>query len=346
MSVKIDISNRTIFRILAITVLFIVLVKFIVATQTALILIFIAFFFALALNPSVTYLSDKLPGKKRGVASVLVYILILSVLIGLISSLVPPIVRQTNQLINELPGYIEEVRNMGGFVGDMVQRFDLPTDTDDLGGDILKNAVGAGEPVFNFLTRISTSLVSILTVIVLTLFMLIEGPRWVDKFWRIQPEKTRRHRQELAEKMYHVVTGYVNGQLAIATLSGVATFIALVILGVPFALSLAGMVALFGLIPVIGTTLGGIIIITAGLFQSVTIGIILAVFYIIYQQIENNIIQPAIQSKSLGMSPLLILVSVIIGINLAGILGGLLAIPIAGCLRILAVDYVEQHHIA
>jgi predicted PurR-regulated permease PerM len=129
----------------------------------------------------------------------------------------------------------------------------------------------------------------------------------------------------------------------IAGINAVATAVILLILGVPFALPLAATVGILGLIPVIGATIGAVVIIVVGLFQSPTTGIILAIYYVVYQQLENNLIQPAIQSKSLGMSPLLILVSVIIGISLAGILGGLLAIPIAGCIKVLIEDYTARH---
>ncbi|MEX0934193.1 MAG: AI-2E family transporter, partial [Candidatus Saccharimonadales bacterium] len=160
------------------------------------------------------------------------------------------------------------------------------------------------------------------------------------------PKQHRNHRQDLAAKMYRIITAYVNGQLLIATINGLVTFIVLSIVGIPYALSLAAISALLGLIPVIGTTLGAVIIIGVGFFESVTAAIILTIYFVVYQQVENNVIQPAIQSRSLGMSPLLILISVIIGFSLAGILGGLLAIPIMGCLRILVLDYISEHHLA
>ncbi len=346
MQLKVDVSNQTIFRIFAVALLFAVGVQFVLTTRTALLLIFVSFFLAMALSPAVNFLSKYMPKKSRGLATASTYILALSLIGILISSIVPPIVSQTRQLIDSFPGYIEQLQESDGVIGSVVDYYDVDTGGDEIGEQVLARISGSGEPVLNFLERIFSNIVSTLTILVLTFFMLVEGPRWLNRFWRLQPKVNRKHRKELADRMYGVVTSYVNGQLLIASINGVVTLIVLSILGVPFAFSLASISALLGLIPVIGTTIGAVVVITVGLFQSLTIGITLLVYFVVYQQIENNAIQPAIQSRSLGMSPLLILVSVVIGINLAGILGGLLAIPIVGSLRILALDYIERNHLA
>lgn len=345
MTVKIDVSNRTIFRILGIALLFIVGVQLIIIASHALLLIFIAFFLAIALNPPVNYLAARMPWSSRGLATALVFIVLITLLTVLVSSFLPPLVRQTNELIEQVPVYVETVKEGEGFLASAIEQYELQDRSQQLREGLINRVSGAGEPIVNFLGRVTSSIVSTLTVLVLTFFMLIEGPRWVDRFWSVQPKDQRKRRKKLARKMYRVVTGFVNGQLLIAAVNAVATAVVLLILNVPFALPLAATAGILGLIPVIGATIGAIIIIAVGLFQSVTIGIILAVYYVLYQQLENNVIQPAIQSKSLGMSPLLILVSVIIGINLAGILGGLLAIPIAGCIKVLIEDYVNRHDI-
>ncbi len=345
MTVKIDISNQTIFRILGIALLFVIGVQLVITTAHALLLIFIAFFLAIALSPPVNYLSDKMPWKSRGLATGLIFIALITALTVLISSFLPPLVRQTNQLLEQIPVYVETLQQGEGFLSSAVEQYELQGRGKEIQEGIINRVSGAGEPIVNFLGRVSSSIVSTLTVLVLTFFMLIEGPRWLRQFWSIQSKEHRKRRKKLAKKMYRVVTGFVNGQLLIAAINAVATAIVLLIVGVPYALPLAATVGVLGLIPVIGATLGAIIVISVGLFQSLTVGIILAIYYILYQQLENNVIQPAVQSRSLGMSPLLILISVVIGISLAGILGGLLAIPIAGCIKVLLEDYVQQHHL-
>jgi predicted PurR-regulated permease PerM len=144
--------------------------------------------------------------------------------------------------------------------------------------------------------------------------------------------------------MYNVVTGYVNGQLLIASIAGLTSLVAMVVVGIPNAIALAGVVALTGLIPLIGATLGAVIIVAVALFQSLGQAVFMLIFFIVYQQVENNAIQPYVQSKALEISPLLVLVAVIIGVSLGGLLGGFLAIPVAACARILLLDYIEQRN--
>ncbi|PSO44653.1 hypothetical protein BRC21_01100 [Candidatus Saccharibacteria bacterium SW_7_54_9] len=343
MTVKVDVSNRTVFRVLGIALLFAVGVQLVIMASPALLLIFIAFFLAIALNPPVDYLSRKMPLESRGLATALVFIAVIALLTILISTFLPPLIKQTNLLIEQIPVYVETLKQNEGFITSAIEQYNLQSRSQQIQEGIVNRISGAGEPIVNFLGRVSSSIISMLTVLVVTFFMLIEGPHWVKSFWRVQSQEHRKHRKRLARRMYRVITGFVNGQLLIAGINAVATAVILLILGVPFALPLAATVGILGLIPVIGATIGAVVIIVVGLFQSVTTGIILAIYYVVYQQLENNVIQPAIQSKSLGMSPLLILVSVIIGISLAGILGGLLAIPIAGCIKVLIEDYTARH---
>lgn len=343
MTVKIDVSNQTIFRVLGIALLFVVGVMLVMAAAQSLLIIFAAFFLAVALSPPVNYLADKMPWKSRGLATAIVFIAVISIIGMLAASILPPVMRQTNQLIEQIPNYVEQVAEAEGALGGFAEQLELEDRSDQLVEQGAGRLVGAGEPIFDFLRRVSTNVVAVLTVLVLTFFMLIEGPRWLDRFWRVQSEPKKERRQRLAMKMYRVVTGFVNGQLLIAAINALAIAIIMIILGVPFALSLAAIVGLLGLIPIIGATLGAIIVVIAGLFESITIAVILALYFIIYQQIENNVIQPAIQSRYLGMSPLLILISVVIGLNLAGILGALVAIPIAGCIQVVIQDYLDHH---
>ncbi len=346
MQLKVDVSNKTIFRVFAVALVFLLAIQFVMVARTALVLIFVSFFLAIAFNPVVSYLSQWMPRKSRGLATASTYVVVIVVFGVLISSLLPPIARQTGQLIDSLPGYIQQLQESDGVLSSIVGYYDTEDAGTNLQEELTQRFSGASEPVLAFMGRIFSNVVSTLTVLVVTFFMLVEGPRWVNKFWDLHPKHHRKHRQSLADKMYRIITAYVNGQLLIAAINGLVTFIVLSIVGIPYALSLAAISALLGLIPVIGTTLGAVIIITVGLFESTTAAIILTIYFIVYQQIENNVIQPAIQSRSLGMSPLLILISVIIGFSLAGILGGLLAIPIMGCLRVLVLDYIKQHHLA
>jgi len=261
---------------------------------------------------------------------------------------VPPLVAQTNSFIRNLPEYTEELRNGDSFASDMVNRFNLEDRIDDLENTFKPDQIAsASDPIINLLRGISSSLVSLLTVLVLAFFMLVEGPRWLKKYWSLNDPAHRDHRQQLAQRMYKVVTGYVNGQLLIASIAGVSTLIALLVVNalgfnIPFALPLAAIVSLLGLIPLIGATLGSLIVVAIALFSSVTGAIIMLVFFVVYQQIENNVLQPIVQSKSVNMSPLLIFISAIIGVNISGLLGAIVAIPVAASAKIVASDYLHR----
>ena len=185
-------------------------------------------------------------------------------------------------------------------------------------------------------------MVAFITVLVLTFLMLVEGPQWLELAYKYVPEEQRRHTKYLARKIYGVVIGYVNGQLLIAFIAGMASLVAMVFLDIPNPIALAGLVTLTGLIPLIGATLGAVIVTVVALFQSLKQAIFILLFFIVYQQIENNAIQPYVQSKNLEISPLLVLVAVLAGVSMGGLIGGFLAIPIAASLRILALDYVKN----
>lgn len=351
MTVKVTVNNQTILRVLGVVLGSILLLAAIYATRQALVLIAVSVFLAMALNPPVSYIASHIPGNSRGVATAISYLAVLSVLGFIIFATVPPLIRQSNQLIDNIPTYIEEIRSGEGFTGRLVDQYELEGKLDELEESFSPDQLTAASgPIFNFFSRFTDSAISTLTVLVLTFFMLVEGPGWVRKFWDLHPKEHRKHRRELADKMYSVVTGYVNGQLFIAFIASMSTLIALAVLNmlgfeIPFIFSLAAIVGLFGLIPLIGATLGAAIVVLVALFNSLTAAIIMVIFFVVYQQVENNAIQPIIQAKTVNLSPLMILLAAIIGITWAGLLGAIFAIPVAASLRILAIDYIERNNI-
>ena len=181
----------------------------------------------------------------------------------------------------------------------------------------------------------------------MSFMMLNEGPDWVRRSFYLVPEEQRKHRMEILRKMYNTVTGYVNGQLIMASIAAsfllVTLLIASSLLHVSInALGLAGIMALFGLIPMIGNPIGAFIIVVACLLSSVSLAVVMLIYFVIYFQIENITLQPYIQSRQNELTPLIVFVSAILGISFAGVLGALFAIPIAGCLRVLFMDWAEH----
>lgn len=173
---------------------------------------------------------------------------------------------------------------------------------------------------------------------------------WLERIWGVYNDEERmKHHRQLVHRMYSVVTGYVTGQLTVsgigATLAGLVVFIlSLFIPSVPSNLALPTVAIAFtlSLIPMFGATIGGVIVALLLAFNNLTAGIIFAVYFIIYQQIENNFISPTIQSRRLELSALTVLGSVTIGLYVFGLAGGIISIPIAGCIKVLLEDYLER----
>jgi len=343
---KIDVETRTLIRVMAVAVAFWLGLAAVYRLRLVLSILLISFFLSLALNPPVSYLAKKIPGGGRALATGIAYVVVLSILGLFVSNTVPPLVRETRNLVQTLPQKVQEINDSsrGGAVADFIERYALEDEAEELASNAAARIGDVGGPVLSGVSRITTSIVSFVTVLVLTFLMLIEGPQWMKIFWSYVPKSRRKHHQALAIRMYNVVTGYVNGQLLIASIAGLTSLVAMVVVGIPNAIALAGVVALTGLIPLIGATLGAVIIVAVALFQSLGQAVFMLIFFIVYQQVENNAIQPYVQSKALEISPLLVLVAVIIGVSLGGLLGGFLAIPVAACARILLLDYIEQRN--
>lgn len=342
---EITVSNRTVIRVLALVMASYIFLSAIKTATHALTLIFIAFFLALALNGPVHWLAIRLPGKRRGnrsLATGLSFFVVLALLIGFIASIVPPLVRQTSSFLNAAPGLVKDARDENTSVGRTIRKYKLESQVDKFATQLssrLKDISGSAVSTFS---RVTSSVFSVLTVLVLTFMMLIEGPRWLSFARRLMPDQREEHANKLGRDMYKVIRGYVNGQVLLAAIAAVLIVIPLILLHVSYPIALMVIVFICGLIPLVGHTIGALIVSTVALFHSPVTAIIVLVIYITYQQIENYAIQPRIQANSTDMSPLLVFMSVIVGISFNGLLGGLVAIPIAGCLRILVLDYLHR----
>lgn len=344
-SVRTSITNNTIFRVLLMTLIFFLGTILVYQARASLTLLIVAFFLAVALSRPVNFLAGRMPRDSRGLATGTAYLIVLAILGVLLYVVVPPLIEQSRQFVQNIPDYIDQMETSSSKAAELARRYHIPEALEKVHTEQSQHLTEVGGPIFSTAKRIISSLAATITVLVLTFFMVVEGPAWIDRFWALQPDKKRKHRKQLAEQMYKVITGYVNGQLFIATLGAVNAYVAARIVGIPYALPVAGIVWFLGLIPLIGATLGGVLMVVLALFHSVPAAIILAVYLILYQQLENSFLQPLVQSRAVNISPLTILAAALIGANLAGLLGALIAIPIAACIRILVNDYFEHRNI-
>lgn len=347
-TVIVDVSNRTILRIIGLTVFAVIGLAAIRTAAHPLTLLFIAFFLALALNAPVHWLSQRLPGKRKGnrtLATAISFLCIVLLLGGFLASIVPPLVKQTNSFVRAVPGLVSDLRDDDSEIGKLIQRYNLEGQVENISdelGERLKNGAGAAVSTIG---RIGSSAVSVLTVLVLTFMMLIEGPRWIRLFKDILPDEHHERAERLALGMYKVVKGYVNGQVILAALAAILIFPVMLILGIDYPVALLFIVFVCGLIPMVGHTIGAVIVTLVAAFTSPLSALIILGYYFLYQQIENYVVQPRVQANSTNMSPLLIFSSVVIGVSFGGILGGLVAIPVAGCIRIVVLDYLRTKRI-
>ncbi|MDB5166284.1 MAG: family transporter [Candidatus Saccharibacteria bacterium] len=310
----------------------------------ALLLIFTAVFLALALNAPVHWFSRHLPGKLRGnrtYATALSFFLIIAVLAIFIASLVPPIVKQTESFISNAPSIVSSLRDENSSLGRFVQEHNLEGQVNKLSKELSDNLNDIGGHAFATISSFGSSVFAVLTVLVLTFMMLIEGPHWIRLMRSLIPPRHHRRADDLARNMYRVVKGFVNGQVTLAVIASVMLLPGLLALHIGYPIALVFVVFICGLIPMVGHTIGAVIVTAVALLTtSPTSAVLILLYYFLYQQIENYVIQPRIQSNSTDMSPLLVFASVVIGVSFSGLLGGLVAIPVAGCLRILALEYL------
>lgn len=337
-----EVSTRTILKVLLITSAFIGVIYSIYATWTVLTWIITAFSLALALNPAVAWVQKRLWRHNRIVATLLVFLTFMGVIVLLGVTMLPAVVTQTEQLVLNLPRYTMELSQAGTPTGDFILRYDLINRIQDSQSELISRLTNASGTFVNIVAGVFSSIVALLTILGLTFFMLMEGPAWIRMFWESQTSARREHYQALADEMYQAVVGYVGGKILAAFLAGLSAFVMLAILHVPYAAALALVVGILSIIPLFGATLGAAIVVAICLFTSVPVALIMAVFFVIYQQIENTVIQPIIFKKIVDVSPLLVGLSVLIGTAVAGILGALIAIPLTASIQILVKDYYSR----
>jgi predicted PurR-regulated permease PerM len=343
-TLDLNIPTRVVVRVVVVVILALIALAALKQAQHAILLLFTSFFLALALNGPVHWVSQRLPGKRRGsraTATAISFLVVVLLLGGFLFSVVPPLVRQTSNFVTNAPQLIEEARNPSTAIGKYIDKYNLEGEVDKIASQVRDRAGDIGGAALTSVTKFGSSLFTVLTILVLTFMMLIEGPAWMRFIRDLIPSDHHDRVDRLARDMYRVVKGYVNGQVVLAAIASIMILIPLLVLGVSYPAALLVIVFICGLIPLVGHTIGAIIVTSVALFQSPWAAITVLAYYILYQQIENYIIQPRIQANSTNMSPLMVFASVIVGVSFGGLFGGLVAIPVMGCIRIAVLDYLR-----
>jgi predicted PurR-regulated permease PerM len=332
----------TVLAVLGIAIAVGVLLELIWIARHIITWILIAIFLTLALNPAVEWF-QRHGVRNRGLATAITVLLTLAGFAALGALFIPTLVHEVNGFVQALPGYVDDITHRRGRLGFLESKYHITQrvkDAVESGGTT--RVLGLTGTAVAITKGIVTAVVATVTIVFMTVFMLLEGPAWVERFFALLPERSRERWRGVGHQIYLTVGGYVTGNLLISVIAGVASTIVMLILGVPYAVALGLLVAILDLIPLAGATLAAIIVSSVGFIHSITAGIILIIFFIVYQQIENHLLQPLVYSRTVRLSPLAILISVLVGAELAGILGALAAIPVAGTIQVLLVAFLEE----
>ena len=332
---------RTILTVLGLAVAVWALLHVITVTRQVLVWFFIALFLALAINPLVELLQRHgIP--RRGLASAAAFLLVLLGIVLIGALFVPTLVSNVNHFVDAVPGYVHDVTKGRGRLGFLETKYHVVEKVrQQIHNGGAKRLLGFSGAAVSVTVGVLNIVVGTLTVAIMTFFMLLEGPAWVERVFGLIPERSQPRWRAVARDIYRTVGGYVMGNLLISLIAGTLTTIVLLVMGVPYAVALGLIVAILDLIPLAGATIAAVIIGAVAFLHSIVAGIVVVAFFVVYQQLENHILQPVIYNRTVQLSPLAILVSVLIGGDLAGILGALAAIPVAGAIQVLIVDYLR-----
>jgi predicted PurR-regulated permease PerM len=335
-------SVRSIVRTVLVIVCVVLILYLLYMLRRPISWLLISTFLAVALSPPVNYLARSM---RRGYAITLVYLGLLLVPVLLIALIVPPLITEANHFAENVPQYADDVTKFvqeNDRLRELNKDYDITSKLEEEAGKLPARLGGAAGTLRDIGFGIVSSLFALLTILVMTAFLLGSGHRWVDQIIASRPPEQRRRLRRSLENMAGAVSGYMAGALTIAMIAGIATFIVLTILGVPFSGPLAVVAGLMSLIPMVGATIAAILIGVVTLFENFpTATIVWTIWAIAYQQLENHVIQPQIQKRTVNVHPLLTIVAVLFGGTLLGVLGAIVAIPVAASIQILLREYVD-----
>jgi predicted PurR-regulated permease PerM len=311
--------------------------------RAILVRILIALFIAVSLDPAVRQLARR--GMRRGYAVTLIFVLFLALAAGFLISVIPPLVTQFGNLVDDLPGYLGRLQDNSAQFRELNDRYNV---SDQLQGMVgtLPSRLGSG--LLGFTSRVFGAVFNGLTVLVFTLYFMADMPRIRSGLVRLFPVSRRPRAREVVDLVVDKVGGYMIGNIIISLIAGVVSFIAFTVLGVPFPAPLAFVVAICDLIPMIGATLGAVIGVTVALFttQLWPTTVLVAAFFIAYQQLENYLIAPRVLKTTVELGAAAVLIAGLIGATVLGLVGALMAIPVAAAFNVLLNERLIAHETA
>ena len=330
---------RTVFTVVGIVLAVAAVLEVIWISRHVLSWVFISLFLALAMNPAVEWL-QRHRIRRRGAAVGITYLGVLLGIVGLGALFVPTLVDQVNSFVDKTPDYVHDLTSGRGKLGFLETKYHVVEKVrEQVNKGGASRILGLSGTALAVTKGVINAVVGTVTVAFLTLFMLLEGPKWTERIYGLLPAESQPRWRRVGHDIYRTVGGYVTGNLLISLIAGISSTVVLLILGVPYAVALGLIVAFLDLIPLAGATLAAIIVAAVAFIHGIVAGIVVIVFFVVYQQVENHLLQPVVYGRTVQLSPLAVLVAVLIGAELAGILGALAAIPVAGAIQVVIVDW-------
>jgi predicted PurR-regulated permease PerM len=310
--------------------------------RAILVRVLIALFIAVSLDPAVRWLAKR--GMRRGLAVTLIFLLAAGLAAGFLISVTPPLVTQFRNLVDDLPGYLGRLQDRSSQFRELNDRYHL---SDQLQGVVgtLPSRLGTG--LLGFTSRVFGAVFNGLTVLVFTVYFMADMPRIRTGLVRLFPVERRPQARQVVDLVVDKVGGYMIGNIIISIIAGLAAFVAFTVLGVPFAVPLAFVIAICDLIPMIGATLGAMIGVTVALFSAnLPTTVLVAAFFLAYQQLENYLIAPRVLRTTVELGAAAVLISGLIGATVLGLVGALMAIPVAAAFNVLLNERLVAHETA
>ncbi len=299
--------------------------------RRVLVWLFLAVFFAAVLAPLVDRVERTVA--RRGAAVAIVVVAITVLLGGIAFAFARPVITQSVEFADDLPATIDRIRD-APVIRDLRERFDIDSRVGSVGSDLPNQLVGLSGPLLTVFASIGQAIVGFISIVVFTIFLLLYGPRLVRTSDEALPDQVRGPTTRIAERSMRAVSGWVVGNVLTSVVAAIASLMALLALGVPYAFLLALWVAVADLVPLIGATMGALPAIIVAFLHSVTAGIVVTVFFIVYQQFENHVLQPLVYGRTIRLNPFVVLLAVVIGVELAGFIGAVVALPVAGVVQV------------
>ncbi|GGW09221.1 AI-2E family transporter [Streptomyces capoamus] len=329
---------RTILATIGLVLATFVLLELVVHARRVLIWAVIALLLAVSLHPAVEALRRRVSRCRRSVATLLVFLAAAVAVGAVVAVFVIPLAQEGSRLAGRLPGLIRDAQAGRGPVGHVLERTHALRYVQRHQAQIRAFATGLSTPALKFVRGVATTATGALTVFVLAYLMVLEGPKAIDRSLALVDAASAARIRRVGAACARTVNGYLTGNLLISLICGLLTYVLLLVSGVPFAGLLALFVAVTDLIPLVGATIGAVVASAVAFVHSLPAGIGAVVFFIVYQQAENHLLQPLVLSRTVRLNPLTVLLAILIATDVAGILGALLAIPVTGIIQVVLGD--------